>query len=94
MEAPNSIPSVLASLTRQEEKILKLVADGLTNQEIASELNTSVLTVKTHRQHIAHKAGVKGASANRKFVREATPYLKNTTFLLLFYYLSSIVAAF
>jgi DNA-binding CsgD family transcriptional regulator len=94
METPNSISSVLETLTRQEGKVLKLVADGLTNQEIATQLNIAILTVKTHRQHIAHKADVRGASAIRKFVREAAPFLKNTTFLLLFYYLSSIVSMF
>jgi DNA-binding NarL/FixJ family response regulator len=94
MEAPNSIPSVLEKLTRQEGKILKLVADGLSNQEIATKLNIAVITVKTHRQHITHKADVKGALAIRKFIREAIPFLKNTTFLLLFYYLSSIVGMF
>jgi DNA-binding NarL/FixJ family response regulator len=94
MEAPNSIPSVLEKLTRQEGKILKLVADGLSNQEVATKLNISVITVKTHRQHITHKADVKGALAIRKFIREAIPFLKNTTFILLFYYLSSIVGMF
>jgi DNA-binding CsgD family transcriptional regulator len=83
MEAPNSIPSVLETLTRQEGKILKLVADGLSSQEIATQLNISVFTVKTHRQNIALKAEVKGAPALRKFVVEAITYMKNTPFLLL-----------
>jgi DNA-binding NarL/FixJ family response regulator len=94
MEAPHSIPSVLESLTRQEGKILKLVADGLTNQEIATQLNIAVITVKTHRQRITHKANVKGTLAIRKFIREVIPFLKNTTFILLLYYLSSIAAMF
>jgi DNA-binding NarL/FixJ family response regulator len=94
MEAPNSIPSVLEKLTRQEGKILKLVTEGLSNQEIATQLNISVVTVKTHRQRITHKADVKGALAIRKFIREAIPFLKNTTFILLLYYLSSIVGVF
>jgi DNA-binding NarL/FixJ family response regulator len=94
MEAPSSIPSVLEKLTRQEGKVLQLVADGLSSQEIATQLNISVLTVKTHRQHITHKADIKGALAIRKFIRDAIPFLKNTTFILLLYYLSSIVAMF
>jgi DNA-binding NarL/FixJ family response regulator len=83
MEAPNSIPSVLKSLTRQEGKVLQFVADGLSSQEIATELNISVFTVKTHRQNIALKAEVKGAPAIRKFVIEAIAYMKNTPFILL-----------
>ena len=71
MEAPNSIPSVLESLTRQEMKVLKLVAESLTNQKIADALGISLITVKSHRQHIAQKADVKGTIEIRKFVREA-----------------------
>ena len=83
MEAPHSIPSVLKTLTRQEGKVLQFVADGLTYQEIATQLNISILTIKTHRQNICQKANIKGASEIRKFVREAIPHLKNTPFLLL-----------
>jgi DNA-binding NarL/FixJ family response regulator len=90
MQAPNFTPSVLEELTRQETKILELVAEGLTNQEIASRLFIDETTVKTHRHNITRKANVKGTSEIRKFVKAITPFLKNTTFLLLFYYLSSI----
>ena len=93
MEAPKSIPEILGTLTRQEIIVLKLAADDLTNQKIAAELGVSLLTIKSHRRHISLKAGVKGVAEIRKFIREATPYLKNTTFLLLFYYLSRIVGA-
>ncbi|MDZ7880130.1 MAG: LuxR C-terminal-related transcriptional regulator [Saprospiraceae bacterium] len=90
MKAPSSIPSVLEKLTQQEERILKLVANGLAYTEIATQLNISPLTVKTHRQNIALKAEVKGTSAIRKFVREAASHLK----ILLLYALSSIVGVF
>ena len=83
MQTPNFNPSVLDDLTCQEKKILVLVADGLTNQEIASRLFIAESTVKTHRQNIARKARIKGTSAIRKFIRYIAPYLKNTTFLLL-----------
>jgi DNA-binding CsgD family transcriptional regulator len=94
MPTPKSIPSVLDTLTRQELIVLKLAADDLTNQKIAEALNVSLLTIKSHRRNISQKAAVKGVVAIRKFVREATPYLKNTTFLLLFCYLSRIVGTF
>jgi DNA-binding CsgD family transcriptional regulator len=94
MQAPNSIASVLESLTRQEEKILKLVANGLTYQEIAKQLNISVFTIKTHRQNICQKAEIKGVPEIRKFVREVATHLKNTPFLLLLYALRSIVAMY
>jgi DNA-binding NarL/FixJ family response regulator len=83
MPAPNTMPLILEKLTYQELKVLNLIADGFTVEEIAKKLHNSKLTIKTHKQNIAHKANVKGAPAIRKFVREATPYLKNTPFILL-----------
>ena len=83
MQETNTTPSVLNNLTCQEIKVLSFVADGLTYQEIASQLSISVLTVKTHKQNIARKANLKGVSEIRKFVRAIAPYLKNTPFIRL-----------
>ncbi len=38
----------LEALTRQEEKILQLVADDLSNKEIATKLGVSLPTIKKH----------------------------------------------
>ena len=46
-------------LTKREVKILKLVASGNTNKEIASKLFISEKTVKNHLNHIYRKLGVK-----------------------------------
>jgi two-component system response regulator NreC len=43
------------SLTEREREILKLVADGRTNQEIAEQLFISPTTVQTHRAHMMAK---------------------------------------
>ncbi|MDD7542115.1 MAG: response regulator transcription factor [Mobiluncus porci] len=45
----------LASLTERETEVLKLIAQGLTNQEIADELYISMTTVKTHVGNILGK---------------------------------------
>jgi DNA-binding NarL/FixJ family response regulator len=45
-------------LTRRESEVLKQVALGLTNKEIAKTLNISYETVKEHVQHILQKLGV------------------------------------
>jgi DNA-binding NarL/FixJ family response regulator len=79
----NTILLILEKLTYQELKVLTLVSVGFTVEEIATRLSISKLTIKTHKQNIAHKANVKGAAAIRKFVRAATPHLKNTPFILL-----------
>ncbi len=46
------------SLTLQESKIYKLIKMKYSNKEIASELNISVSTVKTHVNNIYKKLGI------------------------------------
>ncbi len=42
-------------LTEREREILVLIADGLTNSQIADKLFISVKTVQTHRAHLMEK---------------------------------------
>jgi DNA-binding NarL/FixJ family response regulator len=46
-------------LTPREAEVLALIAEGLTNSEIAERLVVSAATVKTHVNHIFAKAGVR-----------------------------------
>ena len=46
-------------LTPREAEVLGLIAEGLTNTEIADRLVVSAATVKTHVNHIFAKAGVR-----------------------------------
>ena len=46
-------------LTPREAEVLALIAEGLTNTEIAERLVVSAATVKTHVNHIFAKAGVR-----------------------------------
>jgi two-component system response regulator NreC len=48
-------PSDDDPLTPREREILTLIAQGLTNRDIAHELTLSLNTVKTHRLHIFQK---------------------------------------
>ncbi|MBI5215080.1 MAG: response regulator transcription factor [Ignavibacteriae bacterium] len=45
-------------LTPKEREILKLLASGKALKEIAYDLNISVKTAETHRQHITEKLGI------------------------------------
>ncbi|MNK74492.1 Oxygen regulatory protein NreC [compost metagenome] len=45
-------------LTERERQILKLIAEGFTNQEMAKMLVISVRTVETHRAHLMDKLGM------------------------------------
>jgi DNA-binding NarL/FixJ family response regulator len=54
--APGSgVPPELSELTERELEILKLIARGLSNAEIASSLFISEATVKTHVTHVLAK---------------------------------------
>ena len=48
----------IKSLTKQELNILKLVAQGFTNQEIADKLFVTKITVATHLCNLYQKAGM------------------------------------
>jgi DNA-binding NarL/FixJ family response regulator len=48
-------PAELADLTTRELEVLRLIADGLSNAEIAAGLVLSEATVKTHVNHILTK---------------------------------------
>ena len=49
-------------LSSREVDVLRLVATGLINKEIATRLNISINTVLTHRKNITAKLGIKSVS--------------------------------
>ena len=52
-------PKELDELTAREHEIFRLIAEGLSNAEIAQELYISETTVKTHVTHILQKLGLR-----------------------------------
>jgi DNA-binding NarL/FixJ family response regulator len=57
-------------LTEREVEVLRLVAAGLTNIEVADQLFLSRRTVDTHLQRAYGKLGVTGRAAATRFVVE------------------------
>jgi DNA-binding NarL/FixJ family response regulator len=57
--AAGRLPAPVASLTERELEVLRLLAEGLTNAEIASRLYLGDATVKTHVSKLLLKLGVR-----------------------------------
>jgi DNA-binding NarL/FixJ family response regulator len=58
-DALRSAPAELVRLTEREVEVLRLMALGRTNAEIATEFFVSETTVKTHVAHVLAKLGVR-----------------------------------
>jgi DNA-binding NarL/FixJ family response regulator len=63
-----------AQLTAREKEILELIAKGYSNKEIASQIEVTVSTVRTHIEHIYEKLHVHcRTQAAAKFLGNAGP---------------------
>lgn len=66
VEASNTLrkadPATMV-LTRREKEVLELIADGMTNAEIAEKLFISVTTVDTHRKNLLAKLHAKNTAS-------------------------------
>jgi DNA-binding NarL/FixJ family response regulator len=55
--APGS--ALVETLTDREREVVRLIAEGMSNAEIADQLSLSPLTVKTHANHAMTKVGAR-----------------------------------
>ena len=73
--APDAQPARLGGpggeLSEREGEVLRLIALGSTNSEIAEQLYVSVRTVETHRAHIQQKLDIRSRAELVRFAREA-----------------------
>ncbi|WP_235932660.1 LuxR C-terminal-related transcriptional regulator [Dictyobacter arantiisoli] len=56
-DLPAPLPSPVEPLSEREREVLQLVAEGLSNQQIAQRLMLSLHTVKLHVKHLLAKLG-------------------------------------
>ena len=66
------------TLTRRELEVAALVAQGLTNRDIAARLYLSVRTVETHVDHILAKLGFSRRTQLAAWAYEAALVPKDT----------------
>jgi DNA-binding NarL/FixJ family response regulator len=55
------------TLTERERQVLKLVAEGRSNKEVAAFLDISVKTAMTHREHVMKKLGLHNRTELTRF---------------------------
>jgi DNA-binding NarL/FixJ family response regulator len=60
-------------LTPREVKVIRLIASGMTNQEIASDLYISTHTVAAHVAHILAKTGCKNRTEAATYAMRELP---------------------
>jgi DNA-binding NarL/FixJ family response regulator len=56
------------NLTFREVEIIRLIKDGLTNEQIAERLGVAFFTIKTHRKNIHFKLGINNVAELIQFV--------------------------
>lgn len=57
-ERPSTGDAIIATLTARETEVARMLAEGLTNRQIAQKLVIAPRTVETHIEHIFTKLGV------------------------------------
>ncbi|HLT72758.1 MAG TPA: LuxR C-terminal-related transcriptional regulator [Cyclobacteriaceae bacterium] len=62
-DAADAMPKEVSGFTGRELEVLRSIAEGLTNEEIAARLFLSVRTVEKHITNIYQKLGISGKSA-------------------------------
>jgi len=56
-----------SALTAREQQVMEMLARGMTNREIAEQLDISIKTVDTHRGHVLKKLGIRNNSELTRF---------------------------
>jgi DNA-binding NarL/FixJ family response regulator len=68
----------LNDLSDRERDVLRLMAEGLSDKGIASQMHVSLNTVGTHVQHIFRKLRLSGSPANNRRVLAVLTFLQRS----------------
>ena len=58
---------IVSALTRRESQVMEMLARGMTNREIAHDLDISVKTIDTHRGHVLKKLALRNNAELARF---------------------------
>ena len=64
-------PGAPKDLSRREVEVLRLLAQGHSNQQVADQIKVSIKTVETYRTRLSDKLGLKGRSELYRFAVES-----------------------
>ena len=70
-DGAGDVPDAYETLTDREKQVLKLVAEGHSNKEIAEVLSISVKTAMSHREHVMAKLQVHNRTELIRFALRA-----------------------
>lgn len=73
-ESFNKNPA-LSKLTSAQIKVLKLIAENYSNEQIANTLGISQRTIENHRYHISQRLNIRGYSRLLQFAIQQKKYL-------------------
>jgi len=77
-QRPKADTSVFSILTLREREVLQLMAEGKNTKAIASDLEVSVKTIETHRQHVMQKLNLHSLAELTKYaIREGLTSLES-----------------
>jgi DNA-binding NarL/FixJ family response regulator len=74
---PSSPPPSLAELTKREKEVLRLIANGANNREIAEKLYISEGTVKNHVTNILNRLELRDRTQAAIFANSFLSYLED-----------------
>jgi two-component system, NarL family, response regulator DegU len=78
VESNNTHLNESVRMTRRERQVIDLVADGLSNKEIAQELNLSPYTIKSHIHNILEKLTLHTRVQIAKYAHTSESYLDSS----------------